>query len=830
MKDARDRGSVMITLIVAMLLVCVLGAGICSLTRSSLLTGLLSNNDDQAYQLAQAGIRYKIKNLSDPNVIGEFFFPDSGHKFNISYDDVTKTITSVGIVNEGAFTEARRVITYDVTSYWKKPDTNPDGTITNPPETKPIVDGSNPSGAIVVDPNGNIILGGSVTDSSGSLWYQGSSSAGNCNAGECAFNYGLRTYFDFTAGEDSSDLSTSRGDGFTFTVMSAINNTRDRTGGAPSGISIGELLGFAGPGNTASMAVGPNEGLRPPKMAVEFDTYPNGTASICGSDSRNDNNAGSQDFRNHMAVLFWGENVPSGSACSGIPRNSYDDNRHESGSGDDSSTTGAGPVNSYNGYAGGGYYEGTKSRSASGCQSSWYSTCNWMEDGHGYSVRLEIIRYAIGTGGFYRIKGWIYRDTQPPSDLTAYRNLQVPYAATPPQIDRTVLLTTTYHNALNKIFFGFTEATGGAAQNIVISNFKVFFPQTATCLAMIIPKSRTAPPYGATGQSVAVSTGDDCSWTAAPNGAWISITGAAAGTGPGTVSYNVEGNYTGATREGLITIADQIFTVTQPSCLYTVGTATPLYFNSSGGNGTSSVTATSGCPWSTSNNGNDWITVIPASSTGTGASQSVTYTVAANTGAARNGTMTIAGRNFTVNQAAYPCPSLSITTPTPPAGRQGQPYSLTMSANGGSGTLTYLLYSGTLPPGLNLDANTGVISGTPTSAGIWNNIRVRVTDTCYSGAQTAQTGNFSIRIQYNPYRVYAGTDMYYRSGSCYSLDRDDYVNLSYDNAITFYRYNYNGCWGSSYTVTYSNAAAADDDNDGRVEVNRNGNSWGLDDR
>lgn len=747
MKDARDRGSVMITLIVAMLLVCVLGAGICSLTRSSLLTGLLSNNDDQAYQLAQAGIRYKIKNLSDPNVIGEFFFPDSGHKFNISYDDVTKTITSVGIVNEGAFTEARRVITYDVTSYWKKPDTNPDGTITNPPETKPIVDGSNPSGAIVVDPSGNIILGGSVTDSSGALWYQGSSSAGNCNAGECAFNYGLRVYFDFTAGEDSSDLSTSRGDGFTFAVMSAINNTRDRTGGAPSGISIGELMGFAGPGNTASMAVGPNEGLRPPKMAVEFDTYPNGTASICGSDSRNDHNAGSQEFRNHMAVLFWGENVPSGSACSGIPRNSYDDNRHEAGSGDDSSTTGAGPVNSYDGYAGGGYYEGPKSRSTSGCRSSWFSTCNWMEDGHSHSVRLEIIRYAIGTGGLYRIKGWIYRDTQLPADLNAYRNLLVPYAAQAPQIDRAVHLASAYHDALTKIFFGFTEATGGTAQNIVISNFQVFFPQTATCLVMVTPKNRTALPYGETGQSVAVSTGDDCSWIAASNNTWLSITGGGAGTGPGTISYSVNGNYSGETREGFITIADQIFTVTQPSCLYTVGTPTRLSFAYSGGNGTSSVTATSGCPWSTSNNDNDWITVIPASSAGTGASQNVTYTVAANTGAARNGNMTIAGRDFTITQAAYPCPSLSITTPSPPQGRVGQAYSLTISASGGSGTLTYSLSSGTLPPGLSLDANTGVISGTPTSGGRWNNIRVMVMDTCYSGAQTDQTSNFSIRIR-----------------------------------------------------------------------------------
>jgi hypothetical protein len=137
------------------------------------------------------------------------------------------------------------------------------------------------------------------------------------------------------------------------------------------------------------------------------------------------------------------------------------------------------------------------------------------------------------------------------------------------------------------------------------------------------------------------------------NDAWITITGGASGAGPGTVTYNVAANATGASRTGTITIADQTFSVTQPSCTYTVGTPSTLSFAANGGSGTVSVTASAGCPWTTSNNGNAWITITPTDSTGTGAAQTVNYTIAANTGVARNGTMTIAGQTFTVTQSAY---------------------------------------------------------------------------------------------------------------------------------------------------------------------------------
>jgi hypothetical protein len=61
-----------------------------------------------------------------------------------------------------------------------------------------------------------------------------------------------------------------------------------------------------------------------------------------------------------------------------------------------------------------------------------------------------------------------------------------------------------------------------------------------------------------------------------------------------------------------------------------------------------SVAAAAGCPWTASSN-DAWLSVTgPSSGNGNG---SVSYSAAANPGGARTGTLTIAGRTFTVNQA-----------------------------------------------------------------------------------------------------------------------------------------------------------------------------------
>jgi hypothetical protein len=97
-----------------------------------------------------------------------------------------------------------------------------------------------------------------------------------------------------------------------------------------------------------------------------------------------------------------------------------------------------------------------------------------------------------------------------------------------------------------------------------------------------------------------------------------------------------------------MTIAGQIYPVTQElSCSYSISPTTQS-FGSSGGTGSVSVTGTNGCSWTATSNAT-WITVTGESSDlGSG---TVGYSVASNTdSSARTGTVTIAENTFTLTQ------------------------------------------------------------------------------------------------------------------------------------------------------------------------------------
>jgi hypothetical protein len=171
----------------------------------------------------------------------------------------------------------------------------------------------------------------------------------------------------------------------------------------------------------------------------------------------------------------------------------------------------------------------------------------------------------------------------------------------------------------------------------------------AGCTYSISPLS-TSPAAAGGSASVTVTATSGCSWSATSNDSWITITGGSSGTGSGTVSYSVAQNTSGA-RTGTMTIAGQIVTVNQAAggtCTYSVSptSSSPA---AAGNSASVSVTAGAGCNWTATSNA-AWIT-ITAGSSGAG-NGTVSYTVAQNTGGARSGTMTIAGRTFTVNQAA----------------------------------------------------------------------------------------------------------------------------------------------------------------------------------
>jgi hypothetical protein len=82
------------------------------------------------------------------------------------------------------------------------------------------------------------------------------------------------------------------------------------------------------------------------------------------------------------------------------------------------------------------------------------------------------------------------------------------------------------------------------------------------CTYTLSATGATEPAAGAN-DSFTVTANSGCTWTAATNSSWITITSGASGNGNGTVAFTVAPNTTGVQRSDTIAVAGQTFTVTQ---------------------------------------------------------------------------------------------------------------------------------------------------------------------------------------------------------------------------------------------------------------------------
>jgi hypothetical protein len=157
--------------------------------------------------------------------------------------------------------------------------------------------------------------------------------------------------------------------------------------------------------------------------------------------------------------------------------------------------------------------------------------------------------------------------------------------------------------------------------------------------------------------TVTVNAPPDCSWTAASNASWLTITSGGQGSGNGSIAYTVARNADVADRNADITVADRKFTVRQSgdtgSCQYSV---TPVDVRPCmpGGSVTATITTQAFCPWTATSNA-AWLGVLTgAAGSGSGG---IAMTFSDNYDAPREGIIMVrwptptAGQNIRVAQA-----------------------------------------------------------------------------------------------------------------------------------------------------------------------------------
>jgi hypothetical protein len=464
MRRFSEKGNVLLFAIIAMTFMSVLGAGAYYLTSTSAFSTIGANDQNRAAQLARAGINYALMmNLS--NTAGRDFTLANGDTFHLVISG--DTISSTGIIKQGTLYEAKETVSVTETGFSSQSDISTAKDIqsfTTPSQSQ--------SGFITTDTSAAQISLGKIGMGStfGALWYQGSAVPGNCTGGRCDFGTGFRAFFVFQFGAGST------GDGFTFAFFNGTENDVHAVGG-DSG--RGELMGYAGDSRTTSAGTyfldgRGGRGIQPPKMAIEFDVYANyGSTDVCASGSRRDG-IESPNPRNHVAYVFWGDNTNS-SCTSTVGMNTYDDNRHNAGSGDGPDM----PRNSM--------------RPSDGADTSYFNALtlgyayNWLlsnPPSNVYAFRVEVTRSTtVNAGGNYdyTIKSWVKQC--PTNDITCptydetsdYANTKTDYTTDTATLTRTISLNPTLHGKFSTFFYGWTTATGGATQNILISRHKINF-------------------------------------------------------------------------------------------------------------------------------------------------------------------------------------------------------------------------------------------------------------------------------------------------------------------------------------------------------------------
>ncbi|MBL8220373.1 MAG: SBBP repeat-containing protein, partial [Bryobacterales bacterium] len=171
---------------------------------------------------------------------------------------------------------------------------------------------------------------------------------------------------------------------------------------------------------------------------------------------------------------------------------------------------------------------------------------------------------------------------------------------------------------------------------------------------------------------------DTCAWTVSSDAAWLRVVSAASGTGSGVIHVAMDANTSPDARGGNIRINGQAVTFTQSPCTYNFGGVT---LDSRAAVQPLPVVADQGCPWTLSTNAS-WIRLNSASTAVQEGPSTVIVEVDENlTNAVRSANFTMAGRTFTVQQAANSCfPAATVTQSLFPSGGGNGTFTVTVPA------------------------------------------------------------------------------------------------------------------------------------------------------
>ena len=218
-----------------------------------------------------------------------------------------------------------------------------------------------------------------------------------------------------------------------------------------------------------------------------------------------------------------------------------------------------------------------------------------------------------------------------------------------------------------------SEAAGhGHTDNLSKNAGLSLFPAAASICAYGL--NTTAAFFGVAGGagSVTVTSSPGCSWTAASNDPFVTITSGSTGVGSGTVSFAVASNeranpFYSVGRIATMSIAGVSFTISEEgsnTCFVALSPA-GISFSNAAATGSIAIKAQMGvhtlaCSW-TAVSEDPWIRVSGGSTgdlTGT-----TTYTVLPNTtGSTRTGTMRIGRNAFSITQDARPWMAVDATS------------------------------------------------------------------------------------------------------------------------------------------------------------------------